>query len=34
VGPGIPLELAKRVKASVEQYKKIPGILKSGPAYP
>ena len=28
-----PQELAKKVNAAVEQYKKIPGIMKSGPAY-
>ncbi len=31
--PWTPQELAKRCKAAVEQYKKIPGIMKSGPAY-
>ncbi len=31
--PWTPQELAKRVKAGVEPYKKIPGIMKSGPAY-
>jgi benzoyl-CoA reductase/2-hydroxyglutaryl-CoA dehydratase subunit BcrC/BadD/HgdB len=32
-GPWTPQELAKRVKAGVKEYKKIPGIMKSGPAY-
>jgi benzoyl-CoA reductase/2-hydroxyglutaryl-CoA dehydratase subunit BcrC/BadD/HgdB len=31
--PWTPQELANRVKVGVEQYKKIPGIMKSGPAY-
>jgi len=31
--PWTPQELAKKVRAAVEQYKKIPGIMKSGPAY-
>jgi 2-keto-3-deoxy-6-phosphogluconate aldolase len=31
--PWTPQELAKGVRAGVEQYKKIPGIMNSGPAY-
>jgi len=31
--PWTPLELAKKVKAGVEQYKKMPGLMKSGVTY-